>query len=72
MPGCRWLFCLSFLVAGCGGAEPRDGETFTLGWILLFLLVIFLLFLFVAVIRYVVGGRKKAVKPEDPGGQDFE
>jgi hypothetical protein len=47
------------MLAACGGAEPRQGQSFTFGWILLGVLGLFLLLLFVGLIRYVKAGHKK-------------
>lgn len=60
--GSAVLVAQVLLLSSCVSLDPTPGQTFLFGWILLGLLVLGMLVLFGALIRYVKGG-----KPADAG-----
>ncbi len=60
------------VLAGCGNGSGSNQQSFTLGWLLLSLLVLFMLVLFVGLIRYLKAGRKKDEPEQRPLDYEYK
>jgi len=63
-----WGWCCWGLagLGSCAGTGPRPTDDYIVGWALLGLLLVGMLVLFLALIRYIRGGRKPPQKPAEP------